>query len=161
VGKYYACFSCEVESKLQHTGGQIGIDLGITHLAIASESKFHANPKYLRKSERQLKRLQRIVPRRKKGSNRRKKAVLLLAKKHEYIANQRKGTAQKVSRQLIIAYDLIAFEDLNIKGMVRNHHLAKSIADSGWKLLIQYTQYKAEYAGKRVVLVNPHNTSQM
>ncbi len=56
---------------------------------------------------------------------------------------------------------MIAFEDLNIKGMVKNHNLAKSIVDGGWKQLIQYTQYKAGYAGKRVVLVNPHHTSQV
>ena len=161
-GKYYACFSCEVEVvQPQSTGKSIGIDLGVAHLAITSEGKFYDNPTYLRKSERQLKRLQRIASRRKKGSNRRKKAIRLLAKKHEYIANQRKDNAHKISRQLVDHYDLIAFEDLNIKGMVKNHNLAKSIVDSGWKQLIQFTTYKAEYAGKRVVLVDPHNTSQV
>jgi len=121
---------------------------------------FYYAPKYLRKSERQLKKLQRIVSRRKKGSNRHKKAVALLVKKHEYIANQRRNNAHKVSRQLINHYDLIAFEDLKITNMMKNHHLAKSIVDSGWNQLVQFTTYKAESAGKRVVLVDPQNTSQ-
>lgn len=128
-GRYYVCLFCEIETQTQTTGKQIGIDLGITHLAITSDGDFHHAPKYLRKSEQQLKKLQRIVSRRKKGSSRRKKAVKLLAKKHEYIANQRRNNAHQVSHQLVNAYDLIAFEDLKITNMVKNHHLAKSIAD--------------------------------
>ncbi len=94
-GRYYVCLSCEEEPKIQATGGSVGIDLGVRHLAITSDGDFHDAPKYLRKSERQLKKLQRIVSRRKKGSNRRKKAVALLAKKHEYIANQRRNNAHR------------------------------------------------------------------
>src|SRR5699024_11762306 len=81
-------------------------------------------------------RLQRIVSKRKKGSKRRSKAVQLLARKHEQIANQRKDTNHKVSRQLVDNYDLIAFEDLNVKGMVKNKHLAKSIHEVSWNQLI-------------------------
>ncbi|WP_326942988.1 transposase [Aneurinibacillus migulanus] len=159
-GWYYVCLSCEIETQTRATGKRIGVDLGLKHLAITSDGNFHDAPKYLRKSERQLKKLQRIVSRRKKGSNRRKKVVALLAKKHEYIANQRRNNAHQVSRQLINHYDLIAFEDLKITNMVKNHHLAKSIADVGWSQLVQFTAYKAESAGKRVVLVEPRNTSQ-
>ncbi|OYD08431.1 hypothetical protein CHM34_06250 [Paludifilum halophilum] len=64
-----------------------------------------------------------------------------------------------MSHQLVKRSDLIAFEDLNVQGMVKNHHLAKSIVDAGWRQLVQYTTYKAESAGKRVVQVNPHRTS--
>ncbi|WP_420830141.1 RNA-guided endonuclease InsQ/TnpB family protein [Polycladomyces abyssicola] len=78
-------------------------------------------------SERKLKWLQRMVSRRKKGSNRWRKAALMLAKCHEYIANQRKDAAHRISRYLVDNYDGIAFEDLNIRGMVKNHHLAKSL----------------------------------
>ncbi|TCP70380.1 RNA-guided endonuclease InsQ/TnpB family protein [Baia soyae] len=159
-GRYYACFSCEVEIRAYSTGKQVGVDLGVRHLAITSEREFFEHPKYLRKSEHKLKRLQRIVSRRKKGSNRRSKAVSLLSRMHEYIANQRKDTAHKISRHLVDHYDLIEFEDLNIQGMVQNHNLAKSIVDAGWNQLVQFTTYKAGYAGKHVIQVNPHNTSQ-
>jgi len=158
--KYYACFSCEIEPDPQATGKQVGVDLGVKHLAITSDGDFFEHPKYLRKAEKRLKYLQRMVARRKKDSNRRRKAVAMLAKCHEYIANQRRDTAHKISRYLVDHYDLIAFEDLNIKGMVKNHHLAKSIADAGWRMIIQFATYKAEYAGKKVVLVDPRNTSQ-
>ena len=159
-GRYYVCLSCEIEIQTQATGKKIGVDLGGQSLTKTKNGEFHRAPKYLRKSERQLKRLQRIVSRRKKGSNRRKKAVALLSKKHEYIANQRRNNAHQVSRQLVNDYDLIAFEDLKITNMLKNHHLAKSIVDAGWNQLVQFTTYKAESAGKRVVLVDPRNTSQ-
>ncbi len=159
-GRYYVCLSCEIETQTQSTGKMIGVDLGLKHLAITSDGDFHHAPKYLRKSERQLKKLQRVVSRRKKGSSRRKKAMALLAKKHEYIANQRRNNAHQVARQLVNRYDLIVFEDLKITNMVKNHHLAKSIVDAGWNQLVQFTTYKAESAGKHVVLVDPRNTSQ-
>lgn len=157
---YYVAFSCEVEQKVQLTGKQVGIDLGVSDLAITSDRRFHKNHQYLRHSEKQLKRLQRIVSRRKRGSNRRKKAVRLLAKKHEKIANQRKDRNHKVSRELVNEYDLIVFEDLNIKGMVKNHRLAKSIHEVAWNQLVTFTMYKAEEAGKEVKLVDPYNTTQ-
>lgn len=161
-GRYYACFSCEVEAKpLPYTGKEVGIDLGIKHLAITSDGVFFNSPAYLRKAERQLRRLQRAVSRKKRGSNRRKKTVRQLARLHERVANRRKDYAHQVTHQLVQKYDLIAFEDLNTKGMVKNHHLSKSIHDAGWNQLVQYTTYKAESAGRRVVQVNPHNTSQI
>ena len=159
--KYYVAFVCELETpKVTLTNKSVGIDLGVSHLAITSDGDFFDNPKHLRKSEKQLKRLQRIVSKRTKGSNRRRKAVQLLARKHEQIANQRKDTNHKVSRQLVNKYDFIVFEDLNINGMVKNKHLAKSMHEVGWNQLIHFTTYKAENAGKEVKLVNPHNTSQ-
>ncbi|KRE97967.1 hypothetical protein ASG89_29120 [Paenibacillus sp. Soil766] len=161
-GCYYACFSCEVEAVLlEPTGRQVGIDLGIKHLAIPSEGKPFESPTYLRKSERKLKQLQRAVSRKKKGSNRRKKAVLLLAKQHEKVANKRKDHAHKISNSLVQSYDLIAFEKLHIQGMIKNQHLAKSISDAGWHQLVQFTSYKAESAGRAVVQVDPRYTSQL
>ncbi len=80
---------------------------------------------------------------------------------HERITNKRDDFIQKLSLKLVKSYDLIAFEDLNIKGMVKNHCLAKHIADATWNKLITTTSYKAEWAGKRVELVNPSNTSQI
>jgi len=161
-GKYYVALVCEVENpKVTLTNKSVGIDLGISHLAITSDGDFFDNPRHLKKSEKQLKRLQRVVSKRKKGSNRRRKAAQLLARKYEQIANQRKDTNHKVSRKLVDEYDLIVFEDLNVKGMVKNKHLAKSIHEVAWNQLINFTTYKAENAGKEVKLVNPYNTSQI
>ncbi|SMO90210.1 RNA-guided endonuclease InsQ/TnpB family protein [Melghirimyces algeriensis] len=160
-GRYYACLAVEQALKpLPKTGKEVGVDLGIKHLAVTSDEQFFASPHPLRRSERRLKQLQRLVSKRKKGSHRRKKAICLLARMHEKIANQRKDYTHRISHQLVKRYDLIAFEDLNVQGMVKNHHLAKSIVDAGWRQLVQYTTYKAESAGKRVVQVNPHQTSQ-
>ena len=161
-GKYYACFSCEVvQQTLSPSSEQIGVDLGLKHLAITSEGETFEAPKKLRKNEKQLKQLQRAVSRKKKGSTRRKKAVRVLAKLHERVANQRQDHAHKISRKLVNRYGLIAFESLNVQGMIKNHHLAKSIADAGWNQLVQFTTYKAESAGRVVVRVDPRNTSQL
>lgn len=162
-GHFYVSFSCEIEKVTPSTAPKkiIGVDLGIQHLAITSDGEFFENPKHLREKEQKLKRLQRSVSRKKRGSNRRRKAVRLLAKLHEHIANKRRDTAHKVSRKLVNEYDLIVFEDLNVQRMVKNHRLAKSISDSAWRNLIELTTYKAENAGKEVILVNPYNTTQM
>ncbi|OYD07607.1 RNA-guided endonuclease InsQ/TnpB family protein [Paludifilum halophilum] len=160
-GRYYACLAVEQALKpLPKTGKEVGVDLGIKPLAVTSDEQFFASPHHLRRSERRLKQLQRLISKRKKGSHRRKKAIRLLARMHEKIANQRKDYTHQISHQLVKRFDLIALEDLNVQGMVKNHHLAKSIVDAGWRQLVQYTTYKAESAGKRVVQVNPHQTSQ-
>ncbi len=161
-GKYYACLSAEVEPKqLPPCMDAVGVDLGVKTLAVTSDGAYFESPKYLRKSENYLKRLQRSVSRKKKGSNRRKKAVRVIAGLHEHVANQRKDNAHKVSRQLVNRYGLIAFEDLNVLGMTQNHHLAKSIIDSGWSQLVAFTSYKAESAGRIVKQVDPRHTSQL
>ncbi|WP_397379403.1 RNA-guided endonuclease InsQ/TnpB family protein [Paenibacillus sp. YYML68] len=80
---------------------------------------------------------------------------------HEHVANQRKDYAHKLSRNLVSRFGLIAFEDLNTVGMVKNHNLAKSIVDAGWHQLVQFTKYKAESAGRVVKQVDPRNTSQI
>jgi putative transposase len=160
--KYYACLSCEVEATpLPACDDAVGIDLGVKHLAVTSDGEFYEHPKFLRESERKLKRKQRAVSGKKKGSIRRRKAIRDLANLHMHVANQRKDYAHKVSRKLVNQYGLIAFENLNVQGMVKNHHLAKSIVDASWNQLVQYTTYKAEEAGRRVALVDPKNTSQL
>ena len=161
-GKYYACFTVEVESVLlPKTGRTVGIDVGVSAFVATSDGLLVQSPQTYRKAEKSLKTLQREVFRRKKGSNRRRKSVQKLASVHEKIANQRKDIAHKTARYLVNNYDLIVHEDLQIKNMVKNHHLAKSIQDSGWGMFFDILAYKAEDAGKQVVKVNPHNTSQM
>lgn len=160
--KYYACFSCEIDLQtLPKTGNTIGIDVGVTDFVITSNGKFFPKVDTYRKAEKQLKYLQRQVSRRVKGSNRRCKAVKLLTKKHEKIANQRKDIAHKVSRELVNNNDLIAHEDLQIKNMVKNHKLAKSIHDAAWGKLFQFLAYKASDAGRQVIAVSPAYTSQI
>lgn len=159
---YYACFSCEVEAQpLSPTGKTVGIDVGVADFVITSTGEFYPKLDNYRKAEKRIKYLQRMVSRRKKGSNRRKKAVKLLARHHEKVANQRKDISHKVSSKLIRENDLIAHENLQVQNMVKNHHLAKSITDAAWNTLFQYLSYKAESAGRKIVAVPPHQTSQI
>ena len=161
-GRYYSCFACEIECvPMPETGKTAGIDMGITDFCITSDGQFYTSPKTYRKAERALKKAQRKVSRRKKGSNRCKKAIMKLSRLHEKVANQRKDIAHKVAHDLIQKYDLTSYEDLKVKDMIRNEHLAKSIADSGWGLFFGILTYKAESAGKTVIKVDPKNTSQI
>lgn len=147
-GRYYVCFSCEVEEQpLERTGKNIGIDVGITNFVITSDGEFFSKLDPYHKAEKHLKYLQRMVSRRKKGSHRRRKAVRLLAKHYEKIGNQRKDLVHKASTKLIQQYDLIAHENLQVKNMVQNHHLAKSIHDAAG------TCYFKCWRTKRVTLV--------
>jgi putative transposase len=160
-GRYYACLSCEIQAEpLPQTNRQAGVDLGVRQLAATSDGSIFEAPNHLRKSEAKLKRHQKAVSRKQRGSSRRRKAIMALARQHERVANKRKDYAHKVSRTLVNNYDLIAFEELNVQGMARNHHLAKSIADAGWSGLVQFVTYKAESAGRQVMRVDPRHTSQ-
>ncbi|MDL5502022.1 MAG: transposase, partial [Candidatus Methanoperedens sp.] len=118
------------------------------------------SPEFLRASEKRLSREQIHLSKKKLCSKNRNNQRIIVAKVHRRIRNQRKDFAHKTSRKLIEEYDHIVLEDLQIKNMVQNHHLAKSISDAGWSQLISFTKTKAEYAGKIVELVNPRNTSQ-
>lgn len=161
-GKYYACFAVEVDTNpLPMTGKCVGIDTGVISFVATSDGLLVESPRSYKKAEKRLKTLQREVSRRKKGSNRRKKSVQQLARAHEKVANQRKDMAHKTARYLVNNYDLIAHEDLQVKNMVKNHYLAKSIQDSGWGMFFNILAYKAAEAGKLVVKVPPHNTSQI
>jgi putative transposase len=143
------------------TGKRVGIDVGIENFATLSSGEAIANPKFLRESEWELKTAQRRVSRRRnKRSNRRRKAVKLLAKKHQKIARQRADFHHKTALKLVRDFEWLAVEKLNVKGMVKNHHLAKSISDAGWNQFILILTSKAESAGRVVVLVNPSATSQ-
>ena len=153
AGKWYACFACEVEGQaLLPTGRDVGIDVGVHHLLATSENEVVDNPRWYQEEQRQLRILQRRVCRRILGGSNRRKAVLALQRQHENIANCRKDYLDELVNRFIADYDALVLEDLRIKGMVRNHHLSKSILDAGWGYLKQRLIDKAAEAGRQVVL---------
>src|SRR5215471_6261954 len=161
TGKWYACFSVEVESKpLPESDGAVGIDCGLAKFATLSTGEEISNPRFFREEEKSLARAQKRLSAAPKGSLERKKRRKVVARVHERIANKRKDFAHQQSRKLVNLFAIMVFENLNIRGMLKNHCLAKSIADAAWSQLIQCTTYKAEEAGRSVVQVNPRNTSQ-
>jgi putative transposase len=159
---WYACFSCEGVpiQPLPLAGQETGIDLGLESFATLADGSQIANPRILRLAERNLKRAQRRVSRRKLGSHRRRKAVKLLARAHQKVHRARRDFHHKVALSLVRRYDTIYHEDLQTANMVRNHHLAKSISDAGWSQFLNILAFKAVCAGKRAVAVPPAYTSQ-
>jgi putative transposase len=155
VGKWYVCFSCDKvpERKLEPCTKDIGIDVGIKSFSVDSDEHREFNPAYFRHAEEQLRVRQRILSKRVKGSHGRKDARLLVAKAHEKVANRRNHFLHKVANHYITNYGVIYIEDLNIKGMSKNHHLAKSIHDASWGKFFEMLNYKAEEAGRLVIKV--------
>jgi putative transposase len=131
----------------------LGIDLGLKSLITTTDGAKVQPPKFLRKAERRLKRLRRKFSRTLEGSKNRDKARRLLAVRSSKISRQRADFNHKLSAELVRRHDLIVFEDLKIRNMLRNHALAKSIADAGWGQLRSFSEYKARRAGKLVVKV--------
>ena len=161
-GKWYVVFSDTVEIEpLPVSDRAVGIDVGLESFAVTSDGEYIENPRYLRGAEAILRVSQRSVSRKKKGGSNRRKAVKLLAKNHLKVKRQRADFAHKVADNLVKNYGRIAVEDLRIKNMVRNHHLARSISDAGWGQFVNILSYKAEYAGREFVQVNPNGTSQI
>ena len=161
AGHWYACFTCEVdEHPLQPTGKSVGIDVGIHHLLATSDNEIIDNPNWYRNAQAKLRILQRTVSRRAKGGSNRRKSVLALQRQYEHISNSRKDYLNKLANSLIIQYDFIAIENLQINRIVHNHHLSKSILDAGWGYLKQRLVDKAAEAGRQIILINPSYTSK-
>ncbi len=137
----------------------VGIDVGLASFATLSTGDKIDNPRFARKAERKTRALQRRASRKKKGSANRRKAVQRLARQHERVASQRRSFAHAEARKIVDRFDLIAFENLNIAGMVHGN-LARSIHDAAWSLFLFCLIFKAENAGKSTVAVNPRGTSQ-
>ena len=161
--KWYVSFLVEesINHPLAPSQKVVGIDMGILNFAVLSDGEVVDNPRFLLTDEERLKTAQSKRDKLPKGSQKRRKATKAVNHLYERVANRRDNFAQKVSREWVNRYGTICFEDLNITKMVENHNLAKSILDVAWNKLVQYTSYKAVDAGRRVVLVNPANTSQM
>jgi putative transposase len=159
---YYAQFCVDIDRKEESEPTQttIGLDVGLNHFYTDSKGEIIENPRFLRKSERQLKNLQRKVSKRKKGSANRRKAIKRLARKHLQVSRQRKDFAVKTARCVVRSNDLIAYEDLQVRNMVKNHKLAKSISDASWSMFRDWVEYFGKVFGKVTIAVPPQYTSQ-
>ena len=163
TGKWYVCFSteCDLIPEPHKNDNAIGIDVGISKFATLSNGSYIPNPRWVKQEEKSLAKAQRKMSKFAMGSDGWLKSLKVVQRIYERTSNRRNDLTHKLSRSLVDNYGIIVFEDLNIKDMVQNNHLAKSIMDVAWRMLIDTTKNKAECAGSKVVLVNPAYTSQM
>jgi putative transposase len=134
-------------------GKAIGVDLGLIDFAATSAGSKFTNPRHLSRAERNLKRKQRKLSRKRIGSKSRNKARVLVARAHERVSNARRDWLHKLSRRLVDENQVIAVEDLCVKAMVRSPTLSKSISDAGWGTFTRMIEYKAAWAGKAFVRI--------
>ena len=159
---YYVqfCISVDREETILPTKNTVGLDMGLNHFYTDSSGEQVENPRFYRKAEKSMKRSQRLVSRKKKSSSNRRKARVKLSKIHLKISRQRKDHAIKLARCVVQSNDLIAYENLSVKNMARNHCLAKSISDAGWYQFRVWLEYFGKVFGRATVAVNPAYTSQ-
>lgn len=164
---YYVSITCMIEKEQQKKvvisrNKVIGIDLGLTHFATLSNNETIANPRYFKKSSTKLKRQQRNLNRKKMKSTNRREQRRIVSRIHNRVRNQRKDFLHKLSKEIVSKYDLIAFEDLDIKQLLSNgvKNINRSINDVAWRQFINYCTYKAEDAGKHLILVDAKDTTK-
>src|SRR6266568_9348208 len=161
TGKWYVSFSCECEpERLPECPEQIGIDVGLKTFASLSNGEEIANPRFFRKEEKALAKVQRQHSKLAKGTPERRKHRQVVARVHERIAFRRDNFTHQESRQIVDRFGVICVEDLHVNRMTHNHCLAKSIADASWSEFFSKLSCKAEEAGRQLVKVNPAYTSQ-
>ena len=152
TNKYYCSICVDVDQEeYEHTGEVIGIDLGIKDLVIDSNGNKYENPKYLNKVEKKIKLLNKLYSKKTKGSKNQEKARLKLAAAYEKLSNKRKDNLHKLTTKLIKENDVICIENLNAKGMVKNHHLAKAIQDASFGTLVSMLKYKAAWYNRQII----------
>jgi len=159
---YYVqfCIDAERTQKREPTGKTIGLDVGLTHFYTDSDGNSVENPRHLRKSQKALKRLNRRLSQTQKGSKNRAKARQRLSRKHLKVSRRRKDFAVKLARCVVQSNDLVAYEDLKVKNMVKNKKLSKSISDVAWRAFRNWIEYFGKVFGVATVAVPPHYTSQ-
>ena len=161
TGKHYASLLYETDQvapaplKDVDAAKVVGLDMGLSHLAIDSAGRKIANPSFLKQAQKNLKRKQQALSRTKKGSRRRAKARLLVAKAHERVANARNDFQHKLSRQIVDDNQAVIVETLKVSNMMKNAKLAKHIGDASWHALITKLDYKAREQGKHLVKIDP------
>ena len=155
-GKYHISILVETEiQKLPASDMRVGIDVGIKDFAVLSNGEAYKNPKHLRKSEKRLAKLQRDLSRKQIGSSNRNKARIKVAKLHEKIANQRMDFLHKKSTEIIRKNQAIVIEDLKVKNLMKNHNLAKYIAEVSWSRFREMLDYKSRWYGRELIIAPP------
>ncbi len=162
AGRWFVSVQCRQEIEvIQATGEPIGVDLGIKDLAVTSDGRRFGNPKPLKKAQAKLKRLQRKLSRQKKGSKNREKTQKKIAKTHRQIANIRRDTLHKVTSEIVAKTkpsnerpSVVVLEDLNVSGMLANHHLAQAISDVGFNEFRRQLEYKTRWYGSELLLAD-------
>ncbi|MBT9171193.1 MAG: hypothetical protein DDT18_01564 [Actinobacteria bacterium] len=161
-GKWYACFCVEYAPEpLPENEKAIGIDVGLESFATLSTNKRIDNPRFFKTDEKALVKAQRGLSKQIKGTPERRKAKKIVSRVHERIANRRHNFIHQEARKIVNTFGIICIEKLNIKSMLKNHFLAKSIADVAWNQFAQALARKAEEAGRKFVAIDPRNTSQI
>lgn len=160
LGKWYVCICCEVSNApMREDATLTGFDLGLKSYLVSSDGTIIEPLRAVRWGEKKLRREQKRLSRKRKGSKNRRKQRIKVAREHEKVANRRRDFLHKTSRGVVNSHEGFAFEKLRVSNMLKNHRLAKAIADAGWTTFISMTAYKAEKAGKPFVLVPPQKTS--
>ncbi len=159
---YYAqfCIQVDVREQLELTNKAIGLDVGLEYFYTDSDGNHEDNPRFYRKAEKRRAKLNQRFSRTKKGSRNRERARKRLARLDLKISRQRQEHAKRLARCVIQSNDLIVYEDLQVKNLVKNHKIAKSIQDAGWYQFRTWLEYFAQKFGKTTIAVAPHYTSQ-